>query len=583
MAFSVSWTYQILDRYTGPLKKIQKQTARTTKAIGRAQKAVGNFSSKMAGAQSGIASFAGVLGGGLVLNTVNQFETSMNKLGAVALANDETMGRFRETAKTLGETTQFSASQVADGMVFLKMAGLDANKVMEAIPGTLQLAAAGGIELAAAADIATNVLAQMGLEVKDLNRVNDVLATVQSNANTDIMQAAEAMKNLGTTSSSLGVSIEQTTALIGAMANAGVKGGEAGTLLRNAMLKLVNPSKKAQHTFRRLGINMKEFVTPEGRIKNFSKLIGVLSEKGATTAQIFTMFEERGGRAIQALQKIGTPAIDSLTSALEKGGGAAEKMANIQMRGLPGIIKTMASAWEAVQIALFESGLADLLVKMFGRITKLFRSIVKTNPALLKLAGIAGLVAIALGPLLMMIGFIGTGVSTLMGVLVALGTVFSAISIPIVLVAGIVGVLVAAIARAWAKNEKLRESFGTLLKSLSPLIKLFKALWDMIAGPAATKALELFEKLADIVGVVLVKAFDSLASVMDIVLSPLEGLIDKFGLGEGPGVAAQGANAMQGNINGSIDVTASGGAKVNNAKMTTDLPGNLGMNMAGAG
>jgi TP901 family phage tail tape measure protein len=587
VAFSVSWTYQIIDKYSRTMKRIQKSTERARKSMVRAQAAVSKFGQKATAAQSTLASFGGAIGGGVMLSKFNSFETSMNKLGAVSLANDEVMNRFRETAKQLGITTQFSAGQAAEGMVFLSMAGLDAEKTLKAIPGTLQLAAAGGLDLASAADIATNVLAQMGLQVEDLTRVNDVLSKVQSLANTDVLQAAEAMKNLGATASSLGITIEQTASLIGNMASAGVKGGEAGTLLRNAIIKLANSTPKAQKTFRQLGIDMKNFVTPEGKVKNFSKLIGLLGEKGATTAQIFNIFEERGGRAILSLQKMGTPAIDKMTAALEKSGGTAEKMAKIQMKGLPGIMKLVASAAEGLNIALFESGLADLLGAMFTKIANIARAVSKSNPVLLKMAGIAGLLLAALGPVLIMVGFMATGVSALMGVFTALMGVVSVGIAPIVAIAAGVGVLIAAIVKAVSTNKELQASFGGLWEAIKALTTPLRFVWNLMGGlDGIGKGLAVtFNVLAEVIGAVLTLAVKTVTFAINAALAPLRAIKAAAEIFTGANQSASAravAAANQGNINGRIEVAGVGGATVKSAEMTTDLPGNLGFNMGGA-
>ncbi len=586
MAFTASWIYQIVDKYSGPLQKIRKQTDRARKAMKKASAAVGRFGAKMTSAQSGIASFAGVLGGAMMLSTFNNFETSMNKLGAVSLANSEDMAKFRDIAKQLGETTQFSAGQVADGMVFLKMAGLETDKVMKAIPGTLQLAAAGGIELAQAADIATNVLMQMGLEVKDLTRVNDVLATIQSKANTDILQAAEAMGKVGATASSLGISLEQTTAFIGAMANAGTKGGEAGTLLRNMMLKMVNPTTKARKALKELNINMRQFVTPEGKIKDLTGFIDKLMNSGATTAQIFNILEERGGRAFLSLSKSGKVGLQKLEDAMNGVSGNAQKMADIMMKGLPGALKVLKSVWEATIIALFESGLVDLVLGIVKGISRMLQVLSRANPMLLKMVGIAGLLAVALGPVLMAIGFMATGVSALMGLFTALAGIVTVSIGPFVAIAAAIAGLVALVIRAFTTNSKLRESFGRVLSALSPLLVPFKALFDMLGGmEGITKGLVwVFDLLADIIGGVLIIALESLAIAIRVALLPLSLLIKGaemlFG-GEGGGVAAGGAAANKSTLNGTINVSATGGAKVNSAEMSSDSSGDLGFNMGG--
>lgn len=586
MAFTASWIYQIVDKYSGPIQKIRKQTDRARKAMKKASVAVGKFGAKMSSAQSGVASFAGVLGGAMMLSTFNNFETSMNKLGAVSLANSEDMAKFRNIAKQLGETTQFSASQVTDGMVFLKMAGLETSKVMEAIPGTLQLAAAGGIGLAEAADIATNVLAQMNLEVKDLTRVNDVLATIQAKANTSIFEAAEAMKKTGLSASSFGLSIEQTTAYIGAMANAGLKGGEAGTLFRNMLKNVVAPTTKANKVLKKYGIDLKNFVTPAGKIKDLNGFITAMTDKQVKAADAFKILGERGVRAFQALEARGVPEIKMLTKAMKESQGNAQKMADIMMKGLPGALKVLKSVWEATIIALFESGLVDLVLGIVKGISKMLQVLTRANPMLLKMVGIAGLLAVALGPVLMIIGFLSMAVSSLLAIWPVLSAFVAASITPFVAIAAAIAFLVALVIRAFTTNDRLRESFGKLMSAIGTILTPLKMVWDALGGIEGVGGtlLYIFDLLADIVGSVLVAAFESLAAVLNGI-SWAFGMIAKgagiiFG-GEDGGVAAGAANAGKNTLNGTINVSASGGAKVNSAEMSSDTSGDLGFNMGG--
>lgn len=586
MAFTASWIYQIVDKYSGPMKKIRKQTDRMRKATKRAQDSVNKFGAKMTNAQSGIASFAGILGGGMMLSTFNNFETSMNKLGAVSLATSEQMQQFRGMAKKLGETTQFSASQAAQGMVFLKMAGLSANEVLEAIPGTLQLAAAGGMDLASAADIATNVLAQMKLPISELTRVNDVLATVQSSANTSIFEAAEAMKNTGTSATAMGLSIEQTTAMIGAMANAGLKGGQAGTLFRNMLKNMVAPTDKARGLLRKYNIDMSKFVTPAGKIKDLTGFITEMSSKNVTAGDSFKILGERGVRAFQALEARGVTEINSLTAALSKSEGNAQKMADIMMKGLPGALKILKSVWEATIIALFESGLVDLVLGIAKGISGLLQKIASANPFILKMAGIMGLLAVAIGPVLMTLGFMAMSVSALMGLWTSLAGIITFTISPVIAIGAAIAFLVGLLIRAFTTNSRLRESFVKLLSALSPLIAPLKMIWDMLGGMESVTGglVYLFDLLADIVGSVLVAAFEVLAITVKGLLTPLS-LIMKganilFGT-EGGGVASGGNAGAQNTLNGNINVTASGGAQVQSAEMDSTGGGNLGFNMGG--
>ncbi len=581
MAFTISYNYNIVDKYSRPLGSIIRKTERFTRVARKAQKSTKNFSNKMMGMQSTLMSAAGVIGGAAVIGQFMNYAQAMNRLKAVTLSTDEQMATLAITAKELGIKTQFSAGEAAQGMTFLAMAGLNANQVLEAIPNTLKLAAAGNIGLAEAADIATNVLAQMKMEVSELGVVNDVLAKLQASANTNIYEAAEAMKNTGAQAKALGFNIQETAGLIGTLANAGLKSGEAGTLLRNAMLFLIRPTGKARKAFRELGLDLKNFTTPEGKIKNFTGLIQQLNEKGATTSQVFDIFQQRGGRAVQLLMARGAPEIRRLTKLMEESGGTADRMAKIMMEGLPGVWKEMKSSLEGLTLAIFESGLAEFLIKSLKGATGLVRKMSKMNPLWLQLIAIAGGVVAIGGPLLITLGLAATAISGLSGVLAAFGITTTIALGPIGwIIAGIAALTIGTIwlYKNWDKVIKFVKKYPALGLAIAPFllivaqiklvvagIKWLKTNWDWLwAGVKATaEDLVKYSPLG-----LLLKG-----------ISAAKSLVGKMGGKDDGGVAAQGAAlSMEGTLNGKIDVTAEG-AKINKAELGSTIPGDLGFNM----
>ena len=593
-------------------KQVINSNRKTSESFKSSKDKLYGFGMRATTARSAIAGLAGSLGLGMAVNKSVEFQESMNKLNAVTLASEKQLNSMRKAAMELGSTTQFTAGQAADGMTFLAMAGLDTNQVLQAIPGTLQLAAAGGIDLATAADIATNVLAQMGLGVQDLTRVNDVLAKVQSKANTDILQAAEAMKNVGTAANGVGMSIEQTTAMIGALANAGVKGGEAGTLLRNALLRTVNPSKKALGSLQKLGIDLRNFVTPDGKIKDFTKLLDVLQKKNASTAELFTIFEERGGRAIQALLTQGKPAIDQLTKSLENSGGTAERMAKIQMKGLPGAIKSLKSAVEGLILTITGSNIGEFLEKIINKITGFVRSMTQLNPQLLTLIGVVASFVAILAPALFLVGMMAVGLSALMS--------------PITLiVVGIAG-LIAAISALALSNSGMIMSLKILLDAFSPIGEVVSIVTGVFG--------EFFDNMSGGLSFIDMMriGIEGLAKVIRVVLSPLQALINatraiksgggikgafKAGFGaiksaimpkigdvrqkklvaqeglefqrraeqsemqnnQGTGIVSGAKQVLEARLGGMIKVSAGEGSRVDKAEINSNMPGNLGINM----
>ncbi len=490
--YSLSIKLGVLDKSSGPLRKVAQNLSNIGRRVERLKgrmaamsatmKATGNKMAGIGKKMSMTLTAPIVAFGALAIKSIVGFDDAMNKLGAVSLTTEGKLAQMRETAKHLGATTRFSASEAAQGMTFLKMAGLEVNEVISVIPGTLKLATAGNLDLATAADIATNVLLSFSMRSKDaaqtatnLARVNDVLALAQSKANTNILQLSEAFQTVGGTADSLGFSLEETTALLGKMADVGSKGGIAGTLLRNAMMRLVNITPKAANAFKKMGIDVSKFITESGKIQNFTGLITEMKEKGAKTGDIMKAFGERGGRAMISLLKSGGPAIDKLKEKLDNAGGSTDKMTEIMERGLPGALRALKSAFEAFQIALGEAGFTGMVRTAAKALTGFFRNMSTAQKSMLKWGIIiAGVIAV-IGPLVMAIG----------GITIALG--FLAANPIVLIIAAIViaiGILTIAIYKnreiiiGWAKSlgdffiNKINTAIRGIYKMLNAMIKV---------------------------------------------------------------------------------------------------------------
>lgn len=359
--------------------------------------------------------------GALAIRTATGFQSAMNRVSAVTGATSGDLKKLEDRAKEMGATTQFSAKESADAMTFLAMAGLDTQQVYDALPGALQLAAAGGLELAEAADIATNVMSSMSMGVKDLSHINDVLAVAQSKSNTDVRQLAEAMKPAATTADSLGVSLESMTAMLGKMADAGERGSLAGTLLRNAMLAVAAPTNKQAQAFERMGVDISKYVdSSTGKLKDFTGLVQEVEKSGAKVSDVYSAFGQRGARAILTLTKKGKD-LKEFTSLLENSEGAAQKASDEMMKGLPGAMKLLASSFEALQLAIVDSGLGKFIEDLIRGLAGFLQSLSELDPKLLSIVTtIAGVLAVA-GPILIVLGQLAISIGALIPVFSALG------------------------------------------------------------------------------------------------------------------------------------------------------------------
>ncbi|GAB5387087.1 MAG: hypothetical protein Alpg2KO_00550 [Alphaproteobacteria bacterium] len=245
-----------------------------SQSVGQLNSAVAISAARIAGGLTvgAAAVTAGVMAS---INSASTLEKALSNVEAKSGASAEEMAQLKAQARELGATTSFTAKQAADGMTFLAQAGFSVKEIMEALPATLDLAAAGELELARAADIASNVIGQFGLQAKDTARVADVLAAGASNSNTSVEQMAEALNYAGPAAKAFGASLEETVALVGKLGDNGLQGSNAGTALRSMFLRLAAPPKEAGEAIEALGIRT---VNASGKMRSMGEL---LAEVGA--------------------------------------------------------------------------------------------------------------------------------------------------------------------------------------------------------------------------------------------------------------------------------------------------------------
>ena len=268
-----------------------------------------------------------------VLTAAGDFEAGMKAVSAITGASEESMIRLTATAKTLGRTTQFSATEAAAGMEFLAKAGFEAEVVMEAIPKALQLAAAASLDLASAADIVTNVMAGFGIEVDQLSQANDVLVKAFTSSNTDLQQLGQAMKFVGPVARGFGQDFEDVVAILGKLGNVGIQASMAGTALRGAMTKLASPSRQAAEILKNVGVQVFD---SGGKMRRFIDIIGDLKEGGISTAEVMEVFGLRAGPAVAALLEEGRDSIAKFSDELRDSAGDAARIAAVRMEGFNG-------------------------------------------------------------------------------------------------------------------------------------------------------------------------------------------------------------------------------------------------------
>lgn len=294
----------------------------------------------------------------VAIKTGSEFEAQMSRVQAISGATGENFEKLREQAIQLGADTSFSASSAAEGMENLAAAGFEVNEITDAMPGLLNLAAASGEDLAVSSDIAASAIRGFGLEAKDAAHVADVLAENANKTNSGVTDTGEAMKYVAPLARAAGIRFEETAAAIGIMANAGIKGSQAGTTLRGAISRLSKPTDDMLVAMEDLGVS---FYDSEGKMKSLSDQVGMLrkSMKGMTDEQknnyLVTLYGQEALSGMLALINEGEDSLSALTKSYEKCDGSAQKAAETMQDNLAGAMEQLGGSAETLGIVFYDS------------------------------------------------------------------------------------------------------------------------------------------------------------------------------------------------------------------------------------
>lgn len=309
------------------------------------------------------------------------FEQAMARVGAVSGATGKDFELLQGQARQLGRDTQFTSMQAANSQEMLARAGFKTNEIMAAMPGLLNMAAAEGMDLAQGADIAASTLRGFGLQADQMGRVADVLAKASSASNTSIAGLGESMKYVSTVAAGLNIPLEDTTAMLGIMGNAGIKGSQAGTALRSALLRLSKEPKQVETALKTLGVAARD---SQGRLRTMPSLMKALGEKMKGMGEADQMehlskiFGAEASAGMLALMKASeTGDWEELTKQLKAAEGAAASMAERMNATAQGAMKRLGSATESLMIDVgnvllptFTNGV-ETLAKFAGGLSEL--------------------------------------------------------------------------------------------------------------------------------------------------------------------------------------------------------------------
>jgi TP901 family phage tail tape measure protein len=545
------------------LRRLQQEAATTNTALskidvaGQKMEAVGN---SIAGAGKKMMGVTTVIGGVGVaaVKTAADFDSAMSQVAAVSGATGKDFDALRNKAREMGAKTKFSATEAAEAMNYMAMAGWKTEDMLSGIEGIMNLAAASGEDLATTSDIVTDALTAFGLSAKDSGHFADILAAASSNANTNVSMMGETFKYCAPIAGALGFSAEDTAEAIGLMANAGIKSSQAGTALRTIMNNLAGDVKISGKAIGDVTIAT---TNADGSMRDLSDILadcrsafGNLTESEKAQAAE-SLVGKNAMSGFLALMNAGEGDIDKLSSAIDNCDGSAEKMAMTMQDNLAGQFTILKSQLQELAISfgdILMPAIRSIVSKLQGFVDKLNGMDEGTKRTIVTIA----LLVASIGPLLIIIGTtiskigvamqgfvkLANGISKLKiaiqggtGVLGKLGAALGGISAPVLAVVAVIAVLVAAFVHLWKTNEGFRDAIiGTWTRIKDTISGFCQGIVDRLnaLGFQFTDIVDVLKAVwngfCQILAPIFEGVFNNIANILSTVTGVITGILDVF-------------------------------------------------------
>lgn len=489
--------------------------------------------------------------GTVAVKTASDFDSAMAEVQAISSATGDDFDLLRDKAKEMGAKTKFSASESAEAMKYMAMAGWKTEDMLNGIEGIMNLAAASGENLGSVSDIVTDALTAFGLQAQDSAHFSDVLAAASNNANTNVSMLGESFKYVAPVAGSLGFSVEDTSTALGLMANSGIKASAAGTALRTILTNMVKPTDQMQAAMDTLGFSM---TNNEGNMKSLGQIMvdlrsgfdGLSESEQASVAA--SLAGKEGMSGLLAIVNTGEEDFNKLTDAINSADGTAQTMSDTMLNNLGGQLTILKSTLEGIAISF-----GDILMPAIQKITEKLQDFANWLNNLDEdqkntIVTIATVVA-AIGPALLILGKVFSTISklsgviqtvpkvlsTLGGVFKGLATIIGGVGAPVVAIIAAIGLLIAAFKHLWDTNEEFRrnvtntwniikqqfQEFGQgIVDRLNEMGFDFENITDVIKT--------VWEKFCNFLAPIFEGVFNQISEVLGTTFDVLLGLFDVF-------------------------------------------------------
>ena len=478
------------------LKSLEEQASKSAVAIqkiGQTGESLKQLGNNISGAGEKLLPVTGAVTalGTAAVKTAADFDSAMSQVAAVSGATGDELEQLREKAREMGSRTKFSASEAAEAMNYMAMAGWKTSDMLSGIEGIMNLAAASGEDLATTSDIVTDALTAFGLTAADSGHFADILAAASSNANTNVSMMGETFKYCAPIAGALGFSAEDTAEAIGLMANAGIKSTQAGTAMRTMMNNLAGEVKFTGASFGEMEVRT---TNADGSMRSLNDILadcrvafGQMSES-EKAANAEALVGKNAMSGFLAVMNAAPADIDKLSAAIENCDGKSQQMADVMQDNLSGQLTILKSQLQELAISF-----GEILIPVIRDVVSFIQKIIdklnamdpKTKETIVRIAAIAA----AIGPVLIVIGKIVSAVGTILTILPAVGSAISAVTgvfgalnavmlaNPIGLVIAAIVALVATFAILWNKCDGFREFWINLWTGIKDF---FAGIWEGI-------------------------------------------------------------------------------------------------------